>query len=109
MVEITTIHEQVHDAVVSARERMKATADKKRRDPAEAIRVGQKVWLNLEGIHLNRFNLMAAMAVWGGRPHTLPGAFDRECGCTSLPLGGGGFAAGRRAGSRAVMVGNGST
>ena len=57
MVEITTIHEQVHDAVVSARERMKASADKKRRDPAESISVGQKVWLNLEGIHLNRFNL----------------------------------------------------
>ena len=57
MVEITTVHEQVHDAVIAARERMKASADKKKRDPSTDFKVGAKVWLDLEGIHLNRFNL----------------------------------------------------
>jgi len=36
---------------------MKLEANKKRRDVDDRIKVGSKVWLNLEGISLNRFNL----------------------------------------------------
>ena len=42
MVEITTVHEQVHDAVIAARERMKASADKKKRDPSADFKVGAR-------------------------------------------------------------------
>eukprot|EP01052_Picozoa_sp_SAG31_P041645 SAG31_NODE_6369_length_2041_cov_8.698764_1_plen_78_part_00 len=42
---------------MNARNKMKLLVDEKRRDTDDDIRVGEKVWLNLEGIELNRFNL----------------------------------------------------
>ena len=55
--EITAIHDAVREAITAARQRMKDLADKKRREIDERIKVGERVWLNLSGIELNRFNL----------------------------------------------------
>eukprot|EP01052_Picozoa_sp_SAG31_P033116 SAG31_NODE_3703_length_3974_cov_7.925161_5_plen_225_part_00 len=57
MMELTTVHKQVKELIEESRRRMKTTADKRRRDVDTAIVVGSKVWLNLEGIGMNRFNL----------------------------------------------------
>eukprot|EP01052_Picozoa_sp_SAG31_P049220 SAG31_NODE_10670_length_1111_cov_1.780632_1_plen_56_part_10 len=45
------------EAIETARLKMKSLADDHRRTVSDLITVGSRVWLNLNGVGLSRFNL----------------------------------------------------